>query len=162
MDQQRIPAIQLFRRGQAKLAVVMLIVALGHLWVASRMPLGVPAEPGPAPFPVAVGVTVSLLSLALLLQAARERGGLEQVIFPAGEAGKRVVGIWLALATYVVFVGTLGHALLTGIVSVAILHLLGMRRWWVVILLAVALAIGTHYLFVVVLGVPLPEGTWVS
>ena len=42
------------------------------------------------------------------------------------------------------------------------MRLLGMRSWWAVILLAVALAAGTYYLFVEVFEVPLPEGIWMS
>ena len=108
--------MQMLRSGQARLAGILLVVALGHLWEASKMPLGTPALPGPGLFPITVGVVVSLLSLTLLLQAARQRGGQEPALTPAGEPGRRVVGVWLALATYVVFVGTLGHALLTGMI----------------------------------------------
>jgi putative tricarboxylic transport membrane protein len=124
------------------------------------MPLGTSALPGPGLFPITVGIVVALLSVALLFQAARERDGQKPVIIPAGEPGKRVVGVWLALAAYAVLVNTLGHALLTGVISVVILRLLGMRRWGIVILLAAVLAVGSYYLFAVVFEVPLPEGIW--
>ncbi len=152
--------MHLFHSGQAKLAGILLVVALGHLWEASKMPLGTPALPGPGLFPITVGVVVSLLSLTLLLQAARQPARQQASIIPAGEPGRRVAGVWLALAAYALLVGTLGHALLTGVVSIVILRLLGMRRWWVIFLLAAALAAGSYYLFVVVFEVPLPEGVW--
>jgi hypothetical protein len=152
--------MQLLRNPQALLAGLLLVIAGGYLWVASRMPMGSPALPGPGLFPMAVGVIVAALSLALLLQTARERVERRPVLLPAGEPEKRVVGVWLAVAAYAGLVTTVGHTLLTGAVAVAILRLLGMRRWGIVLGLAAALALGTHYLFVVLFEVPLPEGWW--
>jgi putative tricarboxylic transport membrane protein len=152
--------MRLLRNPQALLAGLLLVVAAGYLWMATRMPLGTPALPGPGPFPIAVGAIVAALSLALLLQTARERVDREPVLLPAGEPGRRVVGVWLAVAAYAGLVTTVGHTLMTGLISVAILRLLGMRRWGIVLGLAAGLALSTHYLFVVVFEVPLPEGWW--
>jgi putative tricarboxylic transport membrane protein len=146
--------MRLLRNPQALLAGLLLVVAAGYLWMATRMPLGTPALPGPGPFPIAVGAIVAALSLALLLQTARERVDREPVLLPAGEPGRRVVGVWLAVAAYAGLVTTVGHTLMTG------LSLLGMRRGGIVLGLAAGLALSTHYLFVVVFEVPLPEGWW--
>ncbi len=139
----------LFHNGQARVAGILLVIALGYLWEASSMPRGTPSMPGPALFPIAVGTLITLLSLTLLFQLSREKGGEEMRVLPAGERGKRVVGLWLALGAYAVLVTTLGHMLLTGLVSVVILRLLGMRHWWSIVLLAVGLAVGSYYLFAV-------------
>jgi hypothetical protein len=152
--------MRLLRNAQARLAGLLLVVAAGYLWMATRMPLGTPALPGPGPFPIAVGAVVALLSLGLLFQTVREQRDERPAIIPAGEPGRRVVGVWLAVAAYAGLVTTVGHTLLTGAVAVAILRLLGMRRWGTILVLAAGLALGSHYLFVVVFEVPLPEGLW--
>lgn len=149
------------QNARRRLLGLLLVLTLGYLAAAVRMPIGNFSSPGPGFFPVVVGVLVAALSGALLLQAEPRSGpGTAPAVFPSGAAATRVVGVWLAVAAYAALVSTLGHALLATLVSVAILRVLGMRRWRDALLLAALLAGGSYLAFTLLLGVPLPDGIW--
>ncbi len=149
------------RSSKAWLTIFLLVVSLAWIWHARSMPWGSPVSPGPAVFPAAIGILVASLCLILLLtEGEKEKEAEVAHLVPSGEAGKRVVKIFLAIGAYPVLAGLLGHPVVAALVSLVILRSLGMRRWWATILLAIGFALGSHYLFAVLLDVPLPEGIW--
>jgi hypothetical protein len=146
---------------QAIVALCSLLVAVGYLWEALRMPLGTMVSPGPGLVPILVGLLIAVLSLALLTQVwLGKEIGQDPVILPAGAPGRRVVGVWIGLLAYAMLVNALGHLLMAAILCTACLRLLGMRRWRNAILLSVFFSVASFYLFAVLLDVPLPEGLW--
>jgi hypothetical protein len=147
--------------GHAVVALCGLLVAAGYLWEAFRMPLGSKASPGPGLVPILVGLLLAALALVLLAQAWCGKGeGQDSAILPPGAAGRRVVGVWMALLTYALLVNVLGHLLMTAVLSAGCLRILGMRRWRNAILLSLFFSAASFYLFAVLLDVPLPEGLW--
>ena len=146
---------------QAIVALCSLLVAVGYLWEALRMPLGTMISPGPGLVPILVGLLIAVLSLALLAQVwlGKEKGQ-DPVILPAGAPGRRVVGVWIGLLAYAMLVNVLGHLLMAAVLSTGCLRILGMRRWRDAILLSMFLSVASFYLFAVLLDVPLPEGLW--
>jgi hypothetical protein len=65
-------------------------------------------------------------------------------------------------AGYVVALPYLGHPVAGTLLTLAVLHTMGTRRWVVKIAGALAIGVGSHYVFAKLLGVPLPTGIWPS
>ena len=146
---------------QAIVALCSLLVAVGYLWEALRMPLGTIVSPGPGVVPISLGLITAVLSIVLLAQTwpGKEKRQ-EPVILPAGAPGRRVAGVWMGLLAYAMLVNVLGHLLMAAVLSTGCLRILGMRRWRDAILLSMFLSVASFYLFAVLLDVPLPEGLW--
>ncbi|MDN5852664.1 MAG: tripartite tricarboxylate transporter TctB family protein, partial [Actinomycetia bacterium] len=154
------PASEVWRPGyRAKVVTDALIVAFaaGYTVLASDLGLGDSSRPGPGFFPLLVGIVLMLAAGLHLVTLV-----LRQLRVPADAgAGRPSVhaGLMLtALAVYLVTLPLLGHLLAATIMSAAVLKLLGKRRTWVILAIAVAIGLLSDLLFTVVLGIALPEG----
>ena len=65
----------------------------------------------------------------------------------------------IVLAT--LFFNRLGYPLMSFLLLLALLRVLGMKRWPVILLLSFATAVVTYFLFVQWLKIPLPQG-WIG
>lgn len=129
-----------------------------YLIQGAALPLGTAAQPGPGLFPRLVGLLLLISSLAFLVRCYR--GGAESAAMPRGADGRRVAGVTAALGAFCLFLPWLGYLLMASALLLAVLRLFGLRHWGASAVLTVAGALGSYYLFAVVLGVPLPAGLW--
>jgi hypothetical protein len=70
-----------------------------------------------------------------------------------------MVGLIIAMLAYFILLPFIGHLIASLIVVFAGLHLMGGLRWPLKILLTFSISVGSYYLFVILLAVPLPKGT---
>jgi hypothetical protein len=84
----------------------------------------------------------------------------DAVAWPVGAARGRMIALVAASLGYVLLLPYIGHPLAGTVVTLVALELMGQRGWPLKIALALAVGLGSHYLFAVVLGVPLPRGIW--
>jgi hypothetical protein len=135
------------------------VLAALYLVEARRYSWGTIAQPGPGLYPALVGVLLVLGSVGTALEAMlRPTGG--HVDWPAGRARWRLMAILLPSLGYVLLLRYLGHPVAGTLLTLAVLHAMGMRRWPVKIVIALAVGLVSDYVFAVVLGVPLPAGFW--
>jgi putative tricarboxylic transport membrane protein len=148
----------------AAAGLVLVALGLAYLGEASAMPLGTWEEPGPAAFPLLLGVsfvlgaglvTVRGALRALAARRARGRAGTDErapaLAWSWGPA--LIVAVSIAGVLLMSNVGYLvGGFLLFG----ATMPVLGARRLWVVLAVAVLATLATDLLFRRWLGVPLP------
>lgn len=148
------------RKALLATAALTAIVALIYLLEARRYPWGTESQPGPGLYPTLVGIVVILSALGLGVEAAlRSSPGV--VGWPVGPARWRVLAILGPTAGYVLLLPWLGHPLAGTLLMLGVLHVMGMRRRWLLkIAVAAAIGLGSHYVFTVLLGVPLPRGAW--
>ncbi len=140
-------------------AGVFSLFALFYLAEAMRQPFGTPEQLGPGVYPVLVGLLMLGSSLGLALQAAFGRDTLRiPVEWPAGSALWRMLAVGGASAGYILLVPYLGDAAAGILAMLLVLRVMGMRRWLVACALAVGMALTCHYIFVVMLSIPLPRG----
>ena len=59
------------------------------------------------------------------------------------------------------FFNTLGYPLVSFLLMASLLRILGMKRWGLNILISVITAVGSYFLFVQWLQIPLPKG-WIG
>jgi putative tricarboxylic transport membrane protein len=149
------------RRRDLTIAGACGAVALAYLLADLQYPITRNGEVGPGLFPLMVG---SLLLVSTIGFAIERRGHVSfdeasDVAKPRTGGGHwRALFILAAAATYIVVLPIFGDLLSTLITSLVVLRARGMSRWLPSLGLAIGLSVLIHVCFVVLLGVPLPEG----
>jgi putative tricarboxylic transport membrane protein len=125
------------------------------------MPLGTFRMAGAGMFPFCLGILLMLLSGGFLLnlflkgKKTPERKGRVTGLSGAPQQLNLFFGA-MVLAT--LFFNTLGYPLIAFLLMLALLRILGMKRWILSILISLVTAAGSYVLFVQWLQVPLPKG----
>lgn len=129
-----------------------------YLAQALRLPPGSAAEPGPGLFPVLVGAFLVAAAATFLAQALR-RPTAEGA--DAGPGTRRRMGVLMAaLVAFCLLLPWVGYSSAAFGLLVVLLRIFGQRRWSTTGLVALVMTLASYYLFAVLLGVPLPRGTW--
>ena len=128
-----------------------------------RMPIGTFRIAGTGMFPLILGILLMFLSCIFLLKllykykkttarrdAVAEHGSPVQLILFFGT---------MVLAT--LFLNRLGYPLISFLLMLGLLRILGIKRWGLNILISVVAAVGSYFLFVQWLNIPLPKG-WIG
>ena len=137
-------------------ALAFLAVAVAYGIEASGLVRGTMATPGPGLFPLFVITPLLVVGSVGLLAAARTEQGY--VHWPGTAGWARVAIVTAAAAGYVVAAPALGHALVTGLLTVVLLSVFGLYGLVTRLAVAVVIAVGSDLLFSYVLGSPLPRG----
>ena len=151
--------------GDRLVALVVVAGAALYLTQALALPFGTSARPGAGFFPVVVAVlacAVGLIAAARAFTTAPVAWAPRATRPEGGESGarrRRVLGATAALVAFCLLLPWLGYPLSAfGFVG-ALLRLLG-SGWRTALATAVLSAAVSHYLFAVLLDVPLPRGPW--
>ncbi len=136
-----------------------MVLALAYLAGARTYSWGTPAQPGPGLYPALVGLLLLVSAAWVALEAWRRPAEVDPD-WPIGSPRARVILMLAPTAGYVVLLPYLGHPLAGSLLTLAVLHTMGMRRWATKIAVALAIGLGSHYVFAKLLGVPLPTGLW--
>ncbi len=140
-------------------ATILILFAVLYLATAAHLPLGARHQPGPGIYPILVGLLMLGSSIGLALQAMLGgQAARAQVEWPTGIAARRMLAVAGASAGYILLLPYVGDAVAGVATALLVLRVMGMRRWWVAWALAVGLALTFHYVFVVLLSIPLPRG----
>jgi hypothetical protein len=147
----------------ARLVPLVILAASGfYLTQAMKLPLGTVAKPGAGFYPVAVAVFACVVALVTGARAFLS----PQAVQPEASSGatdparrRRVAGAVGALAAICLTLPWIGYPIAAfGFVSVVLWGLGG--RWQAALLTGALSSAGSHYLFAVLLGVPLPRWPW--
>lgn len=143
-------------------AVTGLILLLGAIYVGEtlRYPRGTPAQPGPGLYPLLLGLLLIVGSCGTLVESLSQRLPDVESVWPTGPARWRMLAILLASLGYIVLLPYVGHSIAGTLSVLVVLRAMGVKRWLPAVVLAVAMGLGSYYLFGVILGVPLPTGIW--
>ena len=129
-----------------------------------RMPIGTFRMGGTGMFPLCLGILLMILSGAFTLKIFFQ-GKEEQVKKGAPiESSESPIQLILFLGTMALatlFFNQLGYPLISFLLMVALLRILGIKRWRLNILISVATAVGSYFLFVKWLDIPMPKG-WIG
>jgi putative tricarboxylic transport membrane protein len=153
------------RRGPTERILLTLSASgllLGALYLGAtlRYPRGALAQPGPGLYPLLLGTLLVIACLGIAAEVWAGRRDIEQAAWPRGEDRRRVLVILGASLGYVVSLQVLGHPAAGTMVLLVVFRVMGMRNWGLALALAAAMALGSQYLFGVLLDVPLPTGFW--
>lgn len=132
-------------------------VAIVYTLLSFQYPWGTLAQPGTGFLPFLIGV-LFLASAAGVAWEALVRRPDEAVEWPHGVALVRVFAVVAIAIGYLLVVSSLGHAVTSSLVTFGLMVLMGARRLPLLAALAVTTGAGSTFLFVDLLGVPLPGG----
>ena len=129
-----------------------------------KMPVGTFRMAGAGMFPLLLGIFLMILSgafvLRILFQGKEEQVEKEASIDAAGSPMQLILFLaTMALAT--LLFNRLGYPLISFLLMLALLRILGMKRWGPNILISVVTAVGSYLLFVKWLSIPMPKG-WIG
>jgi len=127
-----------------------------------RMPIGTFRAAGTGLFPLLLGIILMILSgLFLLNLFLRKEKGAERKESPVEAIPGSIAPVLLFLGMMglaTLFFNSLGYPLVAFLLMVTLLKILGTKRWSVNILLSLATAAASYFLFVQWLKIPLPKG----
>jgi len=127
------------------------------------MPIGTFRAAGSGLFPLGLGILLMGLSIVLFAKAYVQRKPISEKK-PRSEvprSTKQVIFFIGAIVLATLFFKPLGYPLLWFLLLLALLRILGVRRWVYTLSLSFLTATGAYFLFVLWLQIPLPKG-WIG
>jgi hypothetical protein len=150
------------KRDEAIGGMVLLLFGMVTIILALRMTIGTFRAAGTGLFPLLLGILLMILSglflLNLLLQKEKELEEKEGPVEAAPGSLKPVILFLGMMALATLFFNSLGYPLIAFLLMVALLKILGMKRWAPNILLSFITSVASYFLFVQWLKIPLPKG----
>jgi putative tricarboxylic transport membrane protein len=129
-----------------------------------RMPIGTFRMPGTGMFPLFLGILLMILSGAFILKIffqGREGQVKKEASIESSESPIQLILFLGTMALATLFFDRLGYPLTSFLLLVALLRILGVKRWGLNILISVVTAVGSYFLFVKWLDIPMPKG-WIG
>jgi hypothetical protein len=143
-------------RGDVAGGLVLLVLGGIAAYESIAYGLGQWSAPGPGFLPF--GASVLVIMLALVILARELRGAVQPEATPA--VSKTALGDVLAVMgsmfAYAVSLGMIGFLATSALFVGVLLRFVGHKSWIVTIVVAAAVAIAAHILFVVLLAVQMP------
>ena len=150
------------KRDEAMGGVILFFFGGITTLLSLRMPIGTFRAAGTGLFPLLLGIILMTLSGLFLLNLFLRKGkGVEKKESPVGAIPASITPVVLFLgmmALAALFLNSLGYPLIAFLLMVALLKILGMKRWPANILLSLATAAASYFLFIQWLKIPLPKG----
>jgi putative tricarboxylic transport membrane protein len=144
-------------------AVIFLFGGITAL-LSLRMPIGTFRIAGTGMFPLFLGILLMILSGAFILkiffQGKKEQVEKEASI-ESSESPIQLIFFLGTMALATLFFNQLGYPLTSFLLMAALLRILGIKRWGLNILISVVTAVGSYFLFVKWLDIPMPKG-WIG
>jgi len=151
-------------RDEIVVGIVIFLFGAVTALLSLRMPIGTFRMGGTGLFPLCLGILLMILSGAFILKIFFQ-GKEEQVRKePSIESSGSPIQLILFLGTMVLatlFFNQLGYPLISFLLMLGLLRILGIKRWGLNILISVATAVGSYFLFVKWLDIPMPKG-WIG
>ena len=115
-------------------------------------------------FPLCLGILLMILSgifvLNIFFQGKEEQGKKEASI-ESSESSIQLILFLGAMVLATLFFNRLGYPLTSFLLMVALLRILGIKRWGQNVVISVVTAVGSYFLFVKWLDIPMPKG-WIG
>jgi putative tricarboxylic transport membrane protein len=143
--------------------VIFLFGALTTL-LSLRMPTGTFRMAGTGMFPLFLGILLMILSGIFVLRIFFQGMAAKVKKEPSAESSESPIQLILFLGAMILataFFNQLGYPLISFLLMVALLRILGIKRWGQNILISVVTAVGSYFLFVRWLDIPMPKG-WIG
>ena len=128
------------------------------------MPVGTFRMAGTGMFPLCLGILLMILSgvfiLRIFLQGKEEQRKKETSI-ESSESPIQLILFFGTMVLATLFFNRLGYPLISFLLMLGLLRILGMNRWGLNILISVVTSVGSYFVFVQWLGIPMPKG-WIG
>jgi putative tricarboxylic transport membrane protein len=152
------------KKDEIVVGIVIFFFGGATALLSLKMPLGTFRMAGTGMFPLILGIILMVLSGVLILKIFFQ-GKEKQIKKEAAiESSESPIQLILFLGTMVLatlFFNQLGYPLTSLLLMLALLRILGIKRWGLNILISVVTAVGSYFLFVKWLDIPMPKG-WIG
>ena len=151
-------------RDEMVVGIVIFIFGGISALLSLRMPIGTFRLGGPGLFPLCLGIILMILSGAFILKIffQGQKGQVKkEASIESSESPIQLILFLGAMALATLFFNQLGYPLTSFLLMVALLRILGIKRWGLNILISVVTAVGSYFLFVKWLDIPMPKG-WIG
>jgi hypothetical protein len=141
-------------------AIIFLFGGITAL-LSLRMPIGTFRMAGTGMFPLCLGILLMILSSLFLLNLFYQKKKMmekKESIAEIPGSAKQMIFFFGTMVLATLFLNRLGYPLTSFLLMVALLRILGIKRWAFNIFLSFITSVGSYFLFVQWLNIPLPKG----
>jgi len=152
------------KKDEAIVGIVIFLFGGLTALLSLRMPVGTFRMAGTGMFPLFLGILLMILSGAFVLKfffQGKEEQIKKETATESSESPLQLILFLGAMALATLFLNQLGYPLTSLLLMVALLRILGIKRWGQNILISVVTAVGSYFLFVKWLDIPMPKG-WIG
>jgi putative tricarboxylic transport membrane protein len=152
------------KRDEVIVGIVIFLFGGATVLLSLKMPIGTFRVAGTGMFPLILGIILMLLSGIFVLRIFYQGMAVKIKKEPSPESSESPLQLILFLGAMVsatLFFNQLGYPLISFLLMLGLLRTLGIKRWGLNILISVATAVGSYFLFVKWLDIPMPKG-WIG
>jgi len=151
-------------RDEIVVGIVIFLFGAITTLLSLKMPIGTFRMAGTGLFPFYLGIILMILSSVFILKSFLQgwKGQLKkEASIESSESPIQLILFLGAMVLATLFFNQLGYPLISLLLMVALLRILGIKRWGLNILISVVTAVGSYFLFVKWLDIPMPKG-WIG
>jgi putative tricarboxylic transport membrane protein len=152
------------KRDEIIVGIVIFVFGGMTALLSLRMPIGTFRIAGTGMFPLFLGILLMILSgifvLKIFIQAKEKQVKKEASVESSGSLRPLILFLG-TMALVTLFFNTLGYPLSALLLMLALLRVLGVKRWTLTLPLSFMTAVICYFLFVHWLKIPLPKG-WIG
>jgi len=156
--------VESLKKDEALVGLIIFLFGLITTVLSLKMPIGTFRMAGTGMFPLFLGILLMILSgtsvLRIIFQGKEEQVEKEASI-ESSESPMQLILFLGTMALATLFFNRLGYPLTSFLLMVALLRILGIKRWGQNILISVVTAVGSYFLFDKWLDIPMPKG-WIG
>ena len=152
------------KRDEAIVGVVIFLFGLITTVLSLKMAIGTFRIAGTGMFPLILGILLVILSGTFVLKISlqgKERQVKKEASIESSESPKALILFLGTMALVTLIFNKLGYPLSAFLLMLALLRVLGVKRWRLTLPLSLMTAVVCYFLFVHWLKIPLPKG-WIG
>jgi putative tricarboxylic transport membrane protein len=152
------------KKDEIIVGIVIFLFGLITTFLSLKMPIGTFRMAGSGMFPLLLGILLMILSGIFVSKIFFQGKAAEIKKEPSPESSESPMQLILFLGTMVLatlFFNRLGYPLISFLLVLGLLRILGIKRWGLNILISGVTAVGSYFLFVKWLSIPMPKG-WIG
>jgi putative tricarboxylic transport membrane protein len=152
------------KKDEAVVGIVIFLFGAATVLLSLRMPIGTFRVAGTGMFPLFLGILLMILSGAFVLKIffqGKEKQVKKEASIESLESPIQLILFLGIMVLATLFFNQLGYPLISFLLMLGLLRILGIKRWGLNILISVVTAVGSYFLFVKWLDIPMPKG-WIG
>jgi putative tricarboxylic transport membrane protein len=152
------------KKDEAIVGIVIFVFGGITALLSLKMPIGTFRMAGTGMFPLFLGILLMILSGVFILKIffqSKEEQIKKEASIESSESPIQLILFLGAMVLATLFFNQLGYPLTSFLLMVALLRILGIKRWGQNILISLVTAVGSYFLFVKWLDIPMPKG-WIG
>ena len=152
------------KRDEAIVGAVIFLFGGATVLLSLKMPIGTFRTAGAGMFPLILGMLLMILSGAFVSRIffeSKEERVKKEASIESSESPKQLILFMGTMVLVTLFFNKWGYPLSAFLLMLALLRVLGVKRWKLTLPLSLMIAVVCYFLFVQWLKIPLPKG-WIG